>query len=262
MNEARLAAALAGLVGPTLAADLSKDLVKIRRDCATRTLERTTSGKFVETFVQCLQYINIGTYDTKPSVDRYLSKDVENTLLPDGLRICAARVALCMYTFRNKRNIAHKNEVDTNTHDLALMHQSAVWISAELLRHAVGVSMQEAGSLIELVQAPVGTLVEEIGGNRLVHASVPVRSEILILLHSYYPDAVSVECLMGGLSRRNSGTVRNRLRDLHGQKLAHGDSRSGYRLTRAGHAAAVAEIGSLLYSDNQDGNLATSAFSS
>ena len=48
-----------------------------------------------------------------------------------------------MYTLRNKRNIAHKNDVDTNTHDLAFAHQGAAWITAELLRHATGVSMQE-----------------------------------------------------------------------------------------------------------------------
>ena len=150
-----------------------------------------------------------------------------------------------MYTFRNKRNIAHKNDVDTNTHDLAFAHQGAVWISAELLRHATGVSMQEAGALIELVQAPVGTLVEEIDGTRLVHADVPVRTEIPILLHSYYPDSVPVESVIKGLSRRRAGTVRNRLRDLHAQKLAHRDTKSGYRLTGPGHAAAVSEITAL-----------------
>lgn len=245
MDEARLAEALAGLLGPTLAADLAGDLIKIRRDCATRTLERAAPGKFVETFVQCLQQIDTGTYDAKPSVDDYLGKKVENTSMPEGLRICAARVARSMYTFRNKRNIAHKNDVDTNTHDLAFAHQGAAWITAELLRHATGVSMQEAGALIELVQAPVGTLVEEIGGTRLVHADVPVKTELLILLHSHYPDTVGVDSVLRSLSRRSAGTVRNRLRDLHTEKLAHGDAKAGYRLTQAGHAAAVAEIKAL-----------------
>lgn len=245
MDEARLAAALSALLDPKLATDLAADLVKIRRDCATRTLERAAPGKFVETFVQCLQHIDTGTYETKPSVDDYLGKKIKNTSLPEGLRICAARVARSIYTFRNKRNIAHKNDVDTNTHDLAFTHQGAAWITAELLRHATGVSMQEAGALIELVQAPAGTLVEEIDGTRLIHAEVSVRAEILILLHSHYPDAVSVESVVRSLSRRNAGTVRNKLRDLHAGKLAHGDAKSGYRLTQAGYAAAIAEIKAL-----------------
>ena len=242
MDEARLAASLSGLVGPTLAAELSADLVKIRRDWATRTLGRTSPGKFVETFVQCLQHIDTGTFDMKPNVDKYLVNEVENTSLPDGLRICAARVARSIYTFRNKRNIAHKNTVDTNTHDLAFTHQGAAWISAELLRQSTGVSMQEAGALIELLQAPVGALVEEIEGTRLVHADVSVRTELLILLHSYFPDAAPVQTVIKDLSRRSAGTVRNRLRDLRAQKLAHGDTKLGYRLTCAGHDAAVSEI--------------------
>jgi hypothetical protein len=189
MDEARLAQALSGLLGGTLAQELVGDFVKLRRDCATATLERASSGKFVETFVQCLQYMAKGTYDTKPDVDGYLSKKAENeNSLPEGLRICAARVARSMYTLRNKRNIAHKNPVDPNTFDLALAHQCASWITAELLRSATGVSMQEAGALIELIQAPVGTLVEEIDGTRLVHADTSVKGEILILLHSHYPE--------------------------------------------------------------------------
>lgn len=245
MDEKRLAAALSGLLGPTLSIELVADLVKIRRDLATRTLERSALGKFVETFVQCLQHMDKGTHDAKPSVDDYLDKKAENTSLPEGLRIVAARVARAMYTLRNKRNIAHKNDVDTNTHDLALAHQGAAWITAELLRHATGVTMQEAGALIELVQAPVGTLVEEIGGTRLVHADVTVEVELLILLHSHYPDAVPVAAILKSLSRRNAGTVKNKLRDLHAAKLAHGDAKSGYRLTQAGHARAVDEIRSL-----------------
>jgi hypothetical protein len=158
LDETRLAAALGLYVGTELSRDIARDLVKIRRDHATRTLERALPGKFVETFVQCLQQINSGRYDQKPNVDDYLDKRVENTSLPEGLKICAARVARSMYTFRNKRNIAHKNDVDVNTHDLAFLHQAAAWITAELLRNASGLSMQEAGALIELVQAPVRTL--------------------------------------------------------------------------------------------------------
>ena len=51
-----------------------------------------------------------------------------------------------MYTLRNKRNIAHANEVDPNTVDLSLGHQSAGWILAELIRNAAGITMEEAGA--------------------------------------------------------------------------------------------------------------------
>jgi hypothetical protein len=162
--------------GASRSRSLAANFLKIRSDYATKTLERAAPGKFVEIFVQCLQQIVTGSYDEKPDVDVYLSKRVESeTLLPEGLPICAARVARSIYTLRNKRNIAHKNAVDPNTVDLAFIHQAAAWVMAELVRNASGVTMQEAGAFIELVQAPVGTLVEEIEGIRLVHADVGAR---------------------------------------------------------------------------------------
>jgi hypothetical protein len=243
MDEPRLGRALSGLVGDRLAKELVTDLVKLRQDCSTGTLERASPGKFVETFVQCLQHIATGTYDDKPDVDGYLGRRVESeTGLPEGLRICAARIARAIYTLRNKRNIAHKNSVDSNTFDLALAHQSAAWITAELLRNAVGITMQEAGALIELVQSRAGTLVEEIDGTRLVHADVSVRGEILILLHSHYPMRVRQPDILKSMTARSLGSIRNRMSELRTKKLLHGDAKIGYRLTQAGHHAAVDEI--------------------
>ncbi|WSG72962.1 hypothetical protein U8P80_15505 [Rhizobium beringeri] len=151
-----------------------------------------------------------------------------------------------LHALRNKRNIAHKNPVDPNTFDLALAHASAAWIMAELLRNATGVPMQEAGVLIARLQVPVGTLVEEIDGLRLVHADTSIRGEILILLHSHYPERVAVADILKTMSARNDGSVKNRLSELRTEKLLHGDGKTGYRLTQVGHAAAVTEIADLL----------------
>ncbi len=243
MDEVRLARALSGLVGDNLAKELVGDFIKIRMDYSTKTLERASPGKFVEALVQCLQQMARGAFDRKPDVDKYLGVQVENeTKLPDGLRICAARVARSIYTLRNKRNIAHKNEVDANTCDLAFIHQGAAWIMAEMIRIASGITMEEAGALIALVQTPVGTLVEEIDGVRLVHADVSVSGEILLLLHSHYPDRVLAAQLYDSMKARNQGSIRNKLRDLRTKKLIHGDAKPGYRLTQTGYSAAVAEI--------------------
>jgi hypothetical protein len=243
VDEGRLAHALTGLVGATLAKELAADFVKIRRDYATKTLERASPGKFVETFVQCLQRISTGKHDAEPNVDNYLNTRVENeAALPDGLRLCGGRIARSMYTLRNKRNIVHKGVVDPNTFDLAFVHQGAAWIMAEMIRCASGIRMEEAGALIELVQAPVGTLVEEIDGTRLVHADVSARTEILILLHSHYPDRVAAVDILKTMSGRSAASVRSRLSELRIDKLIFGDAKTGYRLTQPGYATAVAEI--------------------
>jgi hypothetical protein len=133
--------------------------------------------------------------------------------LPDGLRICAARFARAIYTLRNKRNILHKGEVEPNTIDLACIHQAATWIVSEFIRNATGVTMEEAGALIALVQAPVGTLIEDIDGVRLVHADVSVRTELLLLLHSHYPDPVSMDAVLASLSRHSKTSVQTSRRE-------------------------------------------------
>ena len=243
MDKTRLSHALSSLVSPELSNKLVEYFIQIRLDYATRTLGRAAPGKFVESLVQCLQFMSSGTYENKPDVDRYLSQRVESEAgLSEGLRVCAARIARSVYTLRNKRNIAHDNEVDPNTYDLAYVYHASAWIMAELLRNASGLSMQEAGALVALVQAPVSTLVEEIGGTRVVLADVSVRTELLLLLHSHYPDVVPVKDILKSLSRRGATTVRNRLRDLHDEKLAHGNAREGYQLTQAGYILATKEI--------------------
>ena len=246
MDESRLSQALAGAVCNELASDLASEFIKIRRDYATNTLERASPGKFVETFVQCLQNMAQGKYDNNPNVERYLTKRVENdTALPDGLRLCGSRVARTIYTLRNKRNIAHKSEVDPNSYDLALIHKAAAWIMAEMIRTVSGVTMDEAGSLIEFVQAPVGTLVEEIDGLCLVHADTSVQGKILILLHSCYPDYMSTADIIRSLRNSVAASVRSRLSELRQMQFVVGDRRKGYRLTSRGYNAAVEKIGAL-----------------
>lgn len=247
MDEDRLSHALNNLVGEKLAAELAADFIKIRQDHATKTLGRASPGKFVETFVQCLQQIATGAYDAQLNVDSYLNTKVENeTTLPDGLRMCGGRIARSVYTLRNKRNIAHKSEIDPNSFDLAYVHEAAAWIMAELVRSASGISMEEAGALIELVQAPVGTLVEEIDGTTLVHADVSIRTEILILLHTHYPERVKVSDIVRSLKPRGERSIRNRLIEMKNKKLLFGDAKTGYRLTRAGYDVAATEITKLL----------------
>lgn len=243
MDEGRLAQALTDLLGSKLAKELTEHFIKIRQDYATKTLERASPGKFVETFVQCLQQMSTGNHDVKPNVDTYLNTRVENeAALPDGLRFCGSRIARSIYTLRNKRNIAHKGEVDPNTYDLAFVHQGAAWIMAEMIRCASGITMEEAGALIELVQAPVGTLIEEIDGTRLVHADVSTRVEILILLYSHYPNRVAFADIQRTMNGRSAASVRSRLSELRTEKLIFGDTKTGYMLTKPGYAAAVAEI--------------------
>lgn len=242
MDERRLSRAVESLVGKELASDIAADFVKLRRDVATGTLERSSAGKFVESFVQCLQEMSAGQHSGAPNVDDYLKNRVEHDVaLPDGLRLCGSRIARSLYTMRNKRNIAHKGDIDPNQFDLEFTYHGAMWIMAELVRCSTGITMEEAGALIKLVSAPVGTLVEEIDGVRMVHAKVSTRAEILLLLHSLHPDGVTSAQLFEWVGKSAAAT-RSRLSELRKERLIAGNGNKDFKLTSTGYAMAVREI--------------------
>jgi len=239
MHHRDLYEALKATFGDQVSSELVKDFLQIRSDHATATLERGSPGKFVEGFVQALQYAADGSFDKKPEVEKFLTKVVENKNgLLDGLRVIGPRIARSIYALRSKRSIAHKNEIDPNAADLAQIHAAASWIMSEMLRYAKVVSMEEAAKLIQQVQAPIGPLVEEIDGTVLVHADLPVRSEILVLLHRSYPEYVSNESLMRSIGAKEKRSISNRLGELRKSKKVFGDGTKGHRLTQAGYADA------------------------
>lgn len=235
-----LTAALAASLPQELARDLVAQFLAIRRDVASATLERAAPGKFVESVVQALQYLERGKYDSKPNIDRYL-RTVESKPAPppDGLRICGARVARAMYTLRSKRNILHKGEVDPNSFDLAFLLAGAQWLLAEFVRHATGLSMAEAGALVQQLQAPVGALVEDYGSRKLVLADATIEEEVLLVLQAHYPERLPLGDLTASMDRRSAGGVRNKVREMWRSKLIEGDGKSGYVLTGKGVRAAV-----------------------
>lgn len=217
-----------------------KHFVDIRHDVATRTLARSSPGKFVETFVKALQHLESGTHAPQPQVDAYLrALDAQPSSLDDGLRMCASRVARAMYTMRNKRSIAHAGEVDPSTYDLRFLLSGAQWCMAELVRQVTQSSMDEAGALIEAIQTPVGTLIEDFGGKKLVLTDLSIPDEILALLLDAYPEAIPLADLTRSMDRRNAGSVRNSIRALWASKNVEGDGKVGYRLTQLGHARAL-----------------------
>jgi hypothetical protein len=240
MSRVEIEAVLVAALPAPLATDLVDAFMDIRKDVATGVLGRSAPGKFVESVVQALQHLASGTYDAHPNVDDYLrNADTRAVGLDDGLRICGARIARAMYTLRNKRNIAHKGAVDPNVWDLRFLLASAQWILSELVRHAGGSSMTDAGKAVEAINTPVGGIVEDVGGRRVVHGTVTLREELLVLIHSFDGKAIGVGALSGALERRSAGAVRSEVRKMWSSKLLVGDGKAGYQLTKTGVIAAT-----------------------
>jgi len=242
LSRATLVTALAKGLPQALAADLADNFLSLRQDAATGTLGRASPGKFVETVVQSLQFLDCGKYDAKPDVDAFLRAVESRPGLDDGLRICCARIARAMYSLRSKRNILHKGDVDPNSYDLRFLHHGSQWVVAEFVRAVSGLSMEECGKLIDLVQAPVGGLVEDFGGRKLVLQEMSTREEILVLLHSEYPEALPVDQIVKCIDRRHEETVRRKVRSLWESRLLEGGAVDGYRLTVRGFSEAATVV--------------------
>ena len=238
-----VAALVAGGVPGPLAGDLIESFISMREDVITDTLERSTPGKFVESIVQILQFTESGEFEKKPDVDGYLrGLDSRSSSLDDGLRVCGARIARSMYTLRNKRNVAHKADIDPNSADLRFLHYSAQWLVTELLRVATNITPDEASRLVELVQRPVGGLVEDFGDRKLVLENMLARDEVLVLLHNDYPGSVAVDSIAKSMDRVTRKTVLLALRQLWSDKLAEGDLKIGFKLTSKGFNEATAVL--------------------
>ena len=224
----------------TLAQDLLDDFLTLKTDVVTETLGRASPGKFVETPVQVLQWLDVGKWDAAPKVGNYL-KQLESrpTRLAADLKLGVARIARGMYTLRNKRNIAHKGDVDPNVGDLRYLYAAAQWILTEIFRHALQSDVATADYLIRFIQLPVDPLVEDFGHRRLVLAAETANEEILLLLAHYYPERASSSQLHKDMDRYKAPTVSNAIRRVHQLRLVDGDRSAGFKLTALGYRQAT-----------------------
>lgn len=243
MDKQKLVETLGAKLPEQLGSDIVDQFLTIRQDVATDTLGRSAPGKFVETLVQILEYLESGKWDVSPNVDEYLRNlESRSSSLDDGVRICAARIGRAMYTLRNKRSIAHKGAVDPNRYDLHFLHSAAQWVMAELIRLVSGKSMEQAGKLIEQVQMPADILVEDFEGHKVVLEDLTAKEELLVLLHSHYPQSCSRADLTSSLQRRKGDTVRKALQALWADKLVERLNNNGYKLTTRGFQEALTII--------------------
>ena len=246
MDKQTLVSLLGNSLPETVAKNLEKHFLQIRRDVASQTLGSAAPGKFVEVFVKALQYLDPSTKKSKQKVDDYLRVlESKSSSLDDGLRICASRVARSIYTLRNKRNIAHIAEVDPSLLDLKYIYSGAQWILSELIRATSNTSMDEACRIVEQVQTPAGSLVEDMTDRRIVFGDLTIREEILDLIHSYYPKPVSIDKVLDSMCRRNKKSVKHVLKELWHEKIMESD-KDNYRLTAEGFKAAVLIINKLV----------------
>lgn len=218
-----------------LVSDLLKEFVHIRNDFLTGSLGRAAPGRFIETFVQMLQWIDTGNYDPKPHVDKYLREiQSKSCRFPDSLRLLAARCSRFTYGLRSKR-VVHKGESDPNLMDLRAIYANSAWIVAELVRLYHRVTPDDAQRIIDELTLPPSPAVEDMGDHILVleECESPTE-ELLIIFQHYYPNHVSMDQLHRDASRLNNKQIAGAIGALYRARRIDGSRERGYRLTRNG----------------------------
>lgn len=223
-----------------LAKDLTKYFLKIYQDIKASDIEKSSSGKFVETIVQILQSLDPLRCDYDKSVQNvdhelnqtYNSTEIKN--IPTESRVLICRISRSVYCLRSKRSIIHKNGMDPNHYDLEFIYQCCQWIMTEFLRISNGFSAEESKSIIEEIQRPVYPIIENLMGRLLVlDDSINIEEEILLILYNEYskPEPTSRTYIGKSLDRRSSGAVTNALKRLWKKRWIEGNKNNGFKLT-------------------------------
>lgn len=233
--------------------DLARHLVEFycetRTDLASRTLGRASLGKFVEAFVQALEFLEKGSFSASPRVDDFLKAlDSRASPLNEGLRICASRVARAVYTLRNKRSIAHKNAVEATLADLSFAFNAMQWILCELVQTIAGKQNGDLDRAISYLSSQPGTVIEDFGGKKLVLLSVTIDEEILVLLLHSPGGVMSVEAVKNSMARASKGSITNALSRLWRKKLIERTEKKLVQITTLGRTQALEIVKSSLAS--------------
>jgi hypothetical protein len=240
MNTRELIDQLGNYLPTNLVSDLINNFLEIKSETATGTLEKSSPGKFIETVVQILQFLDNGQYEKSPKVDDYLKNlESRSANLPDNLRITLARVTRASYTLRNKRSIAHKGDVDPNIYDLRYLYSASQWILSEIVRQTLSRDMDTAGKLIEFIQIPVSPVVEDFGDKRLVLKVGTTEEELMTLLLHYFPNYALVSQIQKDMDRRARPTVSNVITSTYKKRFIEGNRQQGYKLTTLGYQKAI-----------------------
>ncbi|MCF8363759.1 MAG: hypothetical protein K9G70_14165 [Prolixibacteraceae bacterium] len=222
-----------------LAEDIVKEFIDIKVDVQSVTFGNSASGKFIESVVQTIQYLENGTFENQPKVDAFLKGlESRSSILDDDFRITLQRIARAQYTLRNKRNIAHKGEIAPNISDLRLIYSTTQWILSELVRKLISDDKDKATAIIEFIQIPANSIIEDFTDRKIIFGNLTIPKEILILLHSNYPNFTNSKAIQDSLERRSKSAITNSLKKLWNDKDVY-KNETGYKLTQQGFQNAV-----------------------
>lgn len=221
---------------------LEREFSKLRDRYGRQDWEpgQLNGGKFAEAMFRYVEWRDSGAYtplgkhiSRKPIINRA----VNNSTLPESLRLQIPATAELIADVRNRRDVGHlRGSVSVNGMDANLVMACASWLLAEIVRLESGVSPAEAQQMVDSLVERQVPIIEEIDGELVVlNTKLNAISRVLVLLYKKHPERIPLKTLQRWVKYQNVTQFRSLLEDkLREALLVMNDD--GVRLTLKGTA--------------------------
>lgn len=215
--------------------ELFRRYKEIERNFRERRWEpaELNGGKLCEAAFAILKGHVDGAYLTKPTKPSNMvaaCQALENTptSFHRSIRIQIPRMLISLYEIRNNRNVGHiGGDVDPNHMDAVCVLQMSKWIVAEFIRIFHGVSIEEAGRLVEtLTERHVDVVWQTGSKKRILKPGLPMIEKALLMLYSE-AEPMDEVTLVDYIEHSNASVFRRDvLRKAHKAKLLEYDNKT------------------------------------
>lgn len=241
LNKDELICQLTPHIDKEIAAKIVQYYLEAKSAFLKNDFEKATlkSGKFVEEVIRALEFIVSGKVIDSISVNGMIKSlaNLPQTSQKDEIRIIIPRVLQMIYTFRNKRSIAHSSKIDPLLMDAKICISSIDWVLSELLRLFHNYSDEKINEIIQQLVRKRIPYVQNIGGKTITLSEKLAPSDaFLLILNENHPNPVNKTKLYDYFVKYHSGEgdAAKILEDLEQKRLIHCDEARDYRITKIG----------------------------
>lgn len=154
-----------------------------------------------------------------PDFNEHSLKSYENAKGDESFRLNVPRILYSMSTTRNKRSVAHTNEVIANKMDALYMLTAVKWCLGEIIRVKARITPNEINDLIEgLFQREHEIIWMNDTITRILDPNMSSNNQVLLLL--YFKEKMTDFDLKNAIEYKNYTDFKNKvLKKLHKERL-------------------------------------------
>jgi hypothetical protein len=185
------------------------------------------AARFSEYVLRLIEFLDTGSHTPvgkQLKTEKIINDVLNNTSLPDGIRIFIPRLTRVLLDVRNKRDVAHVGgEVSPNYSDSLFVSHTADWILIEIIRNYHSNSIDEARKIVESInEAKIPVIVEIDGFLRIQNTKMTAEHKTLLILYHKQPDKVRESDLVKWINYSNTSRYKAQiLKKLDDDVLIH-----------------------------------------